>query len=142
MPASKPSVVLLVANLVHFKKQEEDAKAARIAAEEALIAAVGFRKPEGQESYEFEDGSGHCKFTLKQPINRSVDEKKWPEIFALLSGEDQAAVESVMRTKYELAAGEARELEKNRPNLWRRIAACVSSKPGKVSVEIKESLAL
>lgn len=135
-------IVPLVLALADAKRAENDAKAARIAAEEALIEALKFERPEGSETYTLNEGRTMAKVTLTRPITRSVDSEAWPTVLSKLSVEDSEKVEGLMRTKYELAVGKARNIEENMPALWRKLAVCISSKPGKVSVEIKEVVTL
>jgi len=108
---------------------------ARLALEEKVIAATGFDKPEGQETFEFSDDRGRCKFTLKQPIHAKVDAEAWGRIKASVGG---AIARRIMRTKYELATAEARDLQEKDPTTWAKVAECVTRKPGKISVDLSE----
>lgn len=142
MEQQQIGTVALVQALAHAKAAENAAKAERISAEERLIDALKFEKPEGSETYTLNEERTMCKVTLTRPVTRSVDSEGWHDFFAKLDASDAAAVEDLMRLKYELSTSVARKLEGDRPSLWRKCAKFISSKPGKVSVEIKEIVTL
>lgn len=127
-------VATLAAALLQLKEQENEARDARVVMEERVIAALDFKKPEGSETYE----AGRFKITCRRPINRSVDAEAWETVKAGLDSDGLATVENLMRTKYELNLPTAREIEQQSAALWRKIALCISSKPGKVAVEVKD----
>lgn len=135
-------IVPLVTALADAKRAENDAKVARIAAEEALIDALKFEKPEGIETYTLNEGRTMARVTLTRPVTRSVDADEWAGVLETLSEDEEDAVGELMRIKYELNLKTARNLEENYPHLWRKCAAAVTSKPGKISVEIREVVTL
>lgn len=78
--ALRPSLTLpdLAEQLMAAKVAEKNAEASRIAAEQALIAALGFDKTEGQETQTI----GDLKVTVKASLKRSIDWAKYDAIEA------------------------------------------------------------
>lgn len=134
-PPVPPELLALAANLDSAKRIESDAKAARIKAEEAIIDLLSFELSEGSQTFKLGLELGACTVTLKRPITRSVDTEAWLEARKNLP---PSLAKKLMRQSFDLDLKEARELEKDNPDLWRIVAAAVTSKPGKIGVELKE----
>lgn len=113
----------LVADLYNAKKAEEQAKAARIAAEEAVAAALG-----GPDNGSRIFTTGTLKVTVKRGYNYKVSDMD----------EFETKFPSLVKTtvKKEL---DAREYEAMRVNCddVSDIAAYITATPKKVSVELK-----
>lgn len=129
------NVVELVRRLSKAKRLESAAKIVRIVAEKALIAALDFKKPEGQETYDHESDAGTCKVVLKQPINTTVDSEAWLKLRRTLPPDHPGR--KCFRAKYEVRSKEARALQDSDKSKWSEIADVITRKPGKVQVEIK-----
>lgn len=132
-------LVQLATTLADAKKREDTAKKDRIKAEESIIALVGFKKAEGQESYESEDGLGDCKIILKQPISTKVQTDVWLALRRTL--DPKSPIRKIFKAKYSLDLKLARALQdadkKNSEANWAKASECIERKPGKVSVELK-----
>jgi len=116
----------LAAVLAEAKKNEALAKQARIVAEEALVAEVGFAKSEGQETYD----AGDYRVTVKQPLTRKLDADALRDVIA-----EHPNLSDAVRYKPELVAARVKTLTDEE---WSRLAKAVETKPGKVSVTLKE----
>lgn len=129
-----PGALVRLANeLARAKREEEEAKATRIEAEQAIIKACGFDKPEGQETFEAETDAGSaCRVVLKQPINTTFDGSGWPALRLKLPESARRAVV----TDYKLDAKNAREVQEKDKTSWAAISQLVTRKPGKVSVSV------
>ena len=134
--AEEPTLVRLVAQLANAKDTEVAARDARIAVEEAIIAATGFDKSEGQESYEETTSEGNCKLVLKQPVTTKVDDDAWVALRRTLDTKHRGR--AVFVTKYSLDTRKARVLQDSNPLAWRDISSVITRKPGKISVEVKD----
>lgn len=130
------NLVLLAGTLSRAKAAEAEAKAARIAAEEALVAATGFKKPDGQESYEESGADGRCKLVVKQPITTNVDGEGWVKLRRTLPPKHPAR--SIFKAKYALDLKAARKLQETDKEAWVKVSSVITRKPGKISVELKE----
>lgn len=113
----------LVADLYNAKKAEEQAKAARIAAEEAVAAALG--SPDNG-SHTFTTGT--LKVTVKRGYNYKVSDMD----------EFETKFPSLVKTtvKKELDAKEYEAMRVNCDDVS-DIAAYITATPKKVSVELK-----
>ena len=129
-------LVLLAAALSEAKRAEDEAKAARIAAEDALVAATGFAKSEGQESYEESNEAGRCKVTIKQPVRTTVDDEAWVKLRRTLDPRHPAR--AIFKASYSVDLKKARELQERDKAAWATVSEVITRKPGKVSVELKE----
>ena len=111
--------------LANAKKTEDEAKAARIAAEEALASAIGGRDI-GSTSVK----CGQLNVTVKRGFNYKIDQ---PLKFA------EQYPDFVKRTeKIEIYAKAYESLRETDPNgLFAEIAAHITATPKKVSVELK-----
>lgn len=129
-------LVLLAAALSNAKQAETEAKAARIAAEDALVAATGFAKTEGQESYDDDNEHGRCKLVCKQPITTKVDDDAWVALRRTLPPKHPAR--SIFKASYSLDLKKARKLQEADKAAWATVSDVITRKPGKISVELKE----
>lgn len=113
----------LVADLYNAKKAEEQAKAARIAAEEAVAAALG-----GPDNGSHTFTTGTLKVTVKRGYNYKVSDMD----------EFEAKYPSLVKTtvKKELDAKEYEAMRVNCDDVS-DIAAYITATPKKVSVELK-----
>ena len=113
----------LVADLYNAKKAEEQAKTARIAAEEAVAAALG-----GPENGSHTFTTGTLKVTVKRGYNYKVSDMD----------EFETKYPSLVKTtvKKELDAKEYEAMRVNCDDVS-DIAAYITATPKKVSVELK-----
>ena len=113
----------LVADLYNAKKAEEQAKAARIAAEEAVAAALG-----GSDNGSHTFTTGTLKVTVKRGYNYKVSDMD----------EFETKFPSLVKTtvKKELDAKEYEAMRVNCDDVG-DIAAYITATPKKVSVELK-----
>lgn len=124
-----PGLAALVERLERAKADEAEAKDRRIDAEQQIISAAGFDKPEGSATFRDADDK-ECKVTLTQPINRSVDAAAWKAI----EGDLPLEVREVVRWKPEVIITSFRALDGVSLAL---VAPAITSRPGKISVEVK-----
>lgn len=124
--------IVLAFHVAAWKRAEVEAKRNRARAEDLLVGALGFKKSEGQETYEPESELGTATITCKQPINTTIDQEVLP---AMLKDLPEAAV--AFRVKYELDTKAARELQEKQPEVWLAISRAITRKPGKISVDVK-----
>ena len=132
----KHDLVEMARHLRDCKECEADAKALRIKAEEAIIAATGFRKLEGQTPYHADTARGHCLLVLKQPVATSVDDDLWEALRKKLPSSHPGR--KLFLRKYALDLKAARKLQEKDDRAWLDVVRAVTRKPGKVSVEVKE----
>jgi hypothetical protein len=133
---SPTDLVTLVATLSAAKVAEQQAKAARVAAEDALIQFTGFDLPEGQKTFEHtRDDGASAKVTLKQPITTSVNSDGWLALRKKLDPKHPAR--GIFVQSFKLGTKEARALQDTNPTAWADVSDVIDRKPGKVSVEIK-----
>ena len=113
----------LVADLYNAKKAEEQAKAARIAAEEAVATALG-----GPDNGSHTFTTGTLKVTVKRGYNYKVSDMD----------EFETKFPSLVKTtvKKELDAKEYEAMRVNCDDIS-DIAAYITATPKKVSVELK-----
>lgn len=136
MPATHAEVIAIVDRFHQAKLAEDAARARRIEIEGEIIAAVGFDLTRGSKTFEFADGKSSCKVTLTQPVNVTVDEEGWDNLRSTLPKNDPARL--VFRQKWAVDAKEAVALMATEPAAYRRVAHLITSKPGKVSVDLKQ----
>ncbi len=119
----------LVARLENAKDDEAAAREARIEAEAQIVAACGFSQAEGSATFRDADDK-EIRVTLTQPVNRSVDQAAWKSIEADLP----PSIREVVRWKPEVSITSFRALDSDALAL---VAPAITSKPGKISVEVK-----
>ncbi len=124
----------LTKRLSDIKKVEKQCKEARIEIEKEIIAATGFSRPKGQQSFESSTRGGFAEVTLKQPVTVYVNESKIPSVRKKLGS---ARFKELFRVKHSVVARELTKLEKDEKDIYLVVADILSSKPGKVSVNVK-----
>lgn len=130
-------IVLLARRLADAQAAERRAKEMRIQIEAEIIAAVDFREPEGQKTYNFDaTGVGSCSLTLKQPITATVDSDAWDRIRRGIDRKHPA--HKIFRTEWKIDTKEARALQAENPEAFAIAAEAITRKPGKIAVELKQ----
>lgn len=119
----------LAYTLEQAKAEEERARGARIAAETALLDAIGV-EGEGSKTHK----TSYYKITAKSAINRTIDRAVFEQVQA---NAPDRVIESVFRLKPELNLSAYKELQKLDPAMFAIVATCVTEKPGKPSVSIE-----
>lgn len=114
--------------VIGLKLQENEAKAARIEAELALIALCGV-KAEGSTTHKGE----RYKVMTTGTMYRKVDEAALGAVRSALS---PAMFESVFRFKPEVITTGLRYLQSNEPDLYAIAAQAITATPGKPAVEV------
>lgn len=114
--------------VIGLKLQENQAKAARIEAEQALIALVGV-KAEGSSTHK----GDHYKVMTTGTIYRKVDEAALGAVREKLSA---AMFDSAFRFKPEVITAGIRYLQQNEPELYAIAAQAITATPGKPAVEV------
>jgi hypothetical protein len=115
----------LAASLLAAKESERQARDSRIVAETALVSALGFCRPEGQQTFD----AGSIRVTCKQPLTRKlVDPER-----ALAIAATCPSIRQAIRTRHELDPAQAKRLTDDE---WKLLASCVETKPGKVAVTL------
>ena len=109
------------------KRDEDDARKARIGIEEQIIALTGC-KEEGSQTVE----AGEYKVRVTGKLNRRLDATKWESIKDSIPP-DLHPVEY----KPSLETKGLRYLEENEPDVYRIVAQAIETKPGKPAVEVK-----
>ena len=130
------SLVKLALDLARAKRDETDAKDRRVAAEAAIVAATGFDKAEGSQTYDRDDEHGTCKLVLKQPITASVDAETWEKTRRTLDPKHPAR--DIFVRSYKLDTKKARALQDSNPEAWAVASEAITRKPGKIGVDIKQ----
>lgn len=115
----------LAEQLIAARAAEKLAEQARIAAEEALIAAVGFDKTEGQQTVTF----GDLKVTIKASTTTKADWDALDKILPCLPEQLRP-----VKTERKLDAAGVKYLAENHPDLHRKIAKALIVSPAKTSV--------
>jgi hypothetical protein len=118
----------LAQDLIAAKATEAAANKARVAIEEQLIAALGSR-PEGAVTHELTNG---FKVTVTGKMTYKADMAKLMAVCCELP-------ENMRPLKVETKLDEtgAKYLRANEPEVWAQLAAAITIKPAKTSVEIK-----
>jgi len=116
----------LIEDYLMCRAAEESAKAQRLKAESALIAAVANDKPEGSKSVH----TDRFKISVSNKLTRKLDHDAYLRIKESLPETLQFVI-----YKPEISVTILRHLEAVDPKL---AAQCITSKPAKPSVEIKE----
>lgn len=127
------AVYLLVVALHEAKTKEDAAKAARVAIEEQLAAAIGV--PEQWEGSRTND-VGEFKVCVKRSMNVKIDAVRLREI-AALNSIDEMIMSTAFRWKPEL---NKKGWDNTGDEIKAMLSAAITKTPGKVgiSVEIKK----
>lgn len=120
---------VLAAALEAAKIAEAAATAARIDAENAVLAVTGC-KDEGSETHR---GLAY-KVTVTGVVNRRVDEAALGAVRERLS---PAICERVFRFKPEVITAGVRYLQQNEPELYAIAAQAITATPGKAQVKVE-----
>lgn len=132
------SVAQLASELAASRKALARLKEQIESTERLLIAGLGFDRPEGQQTYIVEQPNGDdLQVVMKQPVRHSLDESK----FAALKKEcSRSQLAKCFPVRHAVMAGQLREVlaeaDATSP-IAKLAAAAVTSKPGKVSVEVR-----
>jgi hypothetical protein len=126
-PTAKPTLAEAVAALVEAKRQEDAAKAQRLACEE-LICQLQPPKSEGSMTVE----AGGYKVTLTGSMTYKADDL---EALRNITREWDANIVP-LKTKTELDATGCKWLRENRPELWGQLAKVITVKPAKTAVKV------
>lgn len=114
--------------VIGLKLQENQAKAARIEAEQALIALCGV-KPEGSSTHKGE----RYKVMTTGTMYRKVDEAA---LGAVRSALPAAIFDQAFKFKPEVITAGIRYLQQNEPDLYAIAAQAITATPGKPAVEV------
>jgi hypothetical protein len=124
-----PNIEAAAAALVAAKQAEAVATAARLAAEDALIALLP-AKPEGTVS----EAAGGFKVAVTFGMRRSVDEAALGAVRGQLP---PALFARLFRFKPEVSVRDLRYVECNEPELYAIAAQAITTKPSKPSVKVE-----
>lgn len=113
--------------LLALEQQRSSLDAEIRTVKDGLAKAIGV-PAEGAHTAELSD----FKVTVNQPIYRKVDEKA----LAALDVSDEIK-RRAFRAKHDLNVREWRYFANNEPEIFRELAACVTEKPGAVSVKVE-----
>lgn len=114
--------------LANAKENEAIATAARLECETALIAALGGAKEEGSKTHKLAD----FKVTVTGVLNRKID----LDAFDAIADKIPENLRPI-KVKREVDPAGCKYLERNEPEVWKLIAPCVTTKPGKTGCEIE-----
>ncbi|WP_422460290.1 DUF7173 family protein [Endozoicomonas sp. ALB115] len=129
-PLNEPGLLdRLAYELEEAKRQEAEARNARVAIEEQILTHVGV-KEEGSATVK----SDYYKVTTTGGMTRTLNGKKWAEINGQLPNE---VVQNVVRLKPELDTRQFKALKDLNPQQYAIVAQAVTSKPRKASVKIE-----
>lgn len=112
------------------KAVEDNAKEARIAAEEAVVAILGC-KEEGSETHK----QYGYKVTITGRVNRTIDQSAWDSVADKIPSHL-----SPIKYKPALDLKGLRYLQQNEPGIYRIAAEAITATPGKPSVKIEKSV--
>lgn len=112
------------------KVAEEQARADRIDAEQAVIALAGDLKPEGATTVR----DGQWKVTVTTVVNRRLDEAALDAVRQRLPA---ALFEQAVRFKPEPVLAGVRYLQNNEPDAYAVLADALIATPGKPQVRVE-----
>jgi hypothetical protein len=118
----------LVDQLIGAKSAERNATAQRVAIEEQIIAQLG-KRDEGSQTHELISG---MKVTITGKLSYKADMEKLQAICAKLPPEMRP-----LKTETKLDETGAKYLRNNEPQIWAKLAAAITLKDAKPSIEIK-----
>jgi hypothetical protein len=118
----------LVDQLIGAKSAERNATAQRVAIEEQIIAQLG-KRDEGSQTHELISG---MKVTITGKLSYKADMEKLQAICAKLPPEMRP-----IKTETKLDETGAKYLRNNEPQIWAKLAAAITLKDAKPSIEIK-----
>lgn len=126
-PAAKPTLEEAVTCWVEAKREEDAAKAKRLAIEE-VICQLQPPRTEGSSTVE----AGGYKVTLTGSLTYKLDDL---EALRNITRDWDAEI-IPLKTKTELDATGCKWLRENRPELWGQLAKVVTVKPAKTAVKV------
>ncbi len=112
------------------KAKKAEAESEVHTAEDALIAAIGF-KPEGAFSIQ----GDYYKVTTTGKLDRKVDQDRVIEIRESIK--NIAIATKIFKAKYELSTTLYKSLKDANPELYAKISEIVTTKPAKTAVAIE-----
>lgn len=116
--------------LAEAKDAEAAASAARLQAEQAVLALVGELPAEGTTRKD----AGPLQLVIQTSIRRSVDADK----LAAIAGRIPEEIgKRLIRWKPELVARELHYLQNNEPDLYGVVATAIEAKPAKPSIRLE-----
>lgn len=130
------ALIALCSRLASMRARENALREEIARAETELVAATGFAKPEGQETYRASHGNTGVRFELRQNVYTSIDAGAWLALRRSLPTSHPGR--GIFRQKFDLDMRAARELQANDRMAWMDVAPVITRTPGKVSVSIKE----
>tara|TARA_R110002126_G_scaffold38521_1_gene114973 strand:+ start:775 stop:1263 length:489 start_codon:yes stop_codon:yes gene_type:complete len=113
--------------LMEVKSIERSAKEDRILAEEALAMLVGVR-PEGATTF----NSGGWMVRTVGKLYRRID----AGAYSLVANDLPASAQICVKTKLDLDITKLRELQLNEPDAYGMLAQCITTTPGKPSINV------
>lgn len=119
-------MIELIKQYIEAREVERKAIEKRVELAEKIANKLG-KKDEGQVTHEL-DG---YKITVKQPMNRKVDWQKFNEISF-----GKGHIPS--KLKQELDEPGLKWVRENEPEYYKQLCEAITSKPGRVAVEVKE----
>lgn len=121
----------LAARLVELKTEIANYRAELAKIEAELVDRLAADLPvDKSRTYDL-DG---WKVTIKRPVTRKVDSDEWSRICQTIPADLRP-----MRVEYKPEKKGLDWLATNKPDIFRRVAGCISSTPGKPSVTVKEA---
>ena len=114
-------------HLMSVKSIECSAKEERIRAEEHLAILVGVR-PEGATSFT----SGNWMVRTVGKLHRKID----ADAYAIMKQHLPPSAHASVRTKLELSLANLRDLQLSDPDAYGMLAQCITTTPGKPSVNV------
>lgn len=131
LPTKDQQLAAASAAWLDAKRDENVAKAHRVAAEQVICALVD-RKTEGTVTTE----TSQYKIKTEHKLNRDVDATKLKGLESVIP---VAILQRLIKFVPELSVRELRYLEENEPEYYKAFAVALTVKPAKtaVSVEIK-----
>lgn len=124
----------VVRDLVAAKRAESEANTARVALEEELIAATGFDKAEGAQTFNIDD----YKVVITGKLNRKVADVQALHM-ACIDLKLSADLHPI-RTKVEVDQTALRYLAHNEVEIFGKLAKFVVTEPAKTAVTISRKL--
>lgn len=122
------NVEALCRDWLDAKREENAANAKRLKIEEQLVQALEIPE-EGSKTHKM-DG---FKVTVTQPITRKLDVDEWAKVESHCP-----VVMRPVKIKFEADATGCKWLQKNEPQIWKKIAKAFETKPGKVGFKVEE----
>jgi hypothetical protein len=118
----------LALDLELAKEEETKARNTRLAAEDALIAAIGLK----------DEGTNTTKTDwYKVSVTQSLDRKLMPDFAERLDALDPAIFCTLIKMKPEVSVSELKRLATANPDAYRLACSAIVTKPSKPSVKVE-----